>query len=101
MVLFLNPTNNLGKIQWYKTTVWLGIFCSILCVNFIPIKFIKSISIGIFSFTFLYVVFISVTYFNSGYIQINNKSVSTQTHEWIKAAKPHNIPEKKYLFLNK
>ena len=35
MVLYLNPTNNLGKIQWYKTTVWLGIFCSILCVNFI------------------------------------------------------------------
>ncbi len=90
MVLFLNPTNNLGKIQWYKTTVWLGIFCSILCVNFIPIKFIKSISIGLFSFTFLYVVFISVTYFNSGYIQINNKSISTQTHEWIKANTPIN-----------
>lgn len=90
VILFINPSNNLGKIQWYKTTVWLGIFCSILCVNFIPIKFIKSISIGIFSITFLYVIFISVTYFKSGYIQINNKSVSTQTHEWIKANTPIN-----------
>lgn len=90
VVLFLNPSNNLGKIQWYKTTVWLGIFCSILCVNFIPTKFIKSISIGIFSITFFYVIFISVTYFKSGYIQINNKSVSTKTHEWIKANTPIN-----------
>jgi hypothetical protein len=38
----------------------------------------------------LYVVYISVTYFKSGYIQINNKSVSTQTHEWIKANTPIN-----------
>lgn len=90
VVLFLNPSNNLGKIQWYKTTVWLGIFCSILCVNIIPIKFIKSISIGIFSITFFYVIYISITHFKSGYIQINNKSVSTQTHEWIKANTPIN-----------
>lgn len=90
MILSLNPVNNLGKFQWYKTTVWLGIFCSILCINFIPIKFIKSISISIFSFTFLYVVFNSVTYFKSGYIQINNQSISTQTHEWIKENTPIN-----------
>ncbi len=90
LILFLNPVNNLGKIQWYKTTVWLGIFCSILCVNFIPIKYIKSISISIFSFTFIYVIFISVTYFKSGYIQINNQSISTQTHEWIKENTPTN-----------
>jgi hypothetical protein len=90
VILFINTSNNLGKIQWYKTTVWLGIFCSIICVNYIPIKFIKSISIGIFSTTFMYVIFISVTYFKSGYIQINYKSISTQTHEWIKANTPIN-----------
>jgi len=90
VLLFLNPSNNLGKIQWYKTTVWLGIFCSILCVNFIPIKYIKNISIGIFSITFLYVIFISVIYLKSGYIQIKYKSISTQTHEWIKENTPIN-----------
>jgi hypothetical protein len=90
LILFLNPTNNLGKIQWFKTTVWLGIFCSILVVNFIPIKYIKVISITTFSITFSYVLFISVTYFKSGYIQINHQSLKTQTHEWIKENTPIN-----------
>lgn len=91
VILYLNPTNNLGKFQCYKTTVWLGIFCSILCVNIIPMKFIKTISITIFSITFCYVFFISVIYFKSGYIQINNQSISTQTHEWIKNNTPTNV----------
>ena len=90
MILFLNPTNNLGKFQWFKTTVWLGIFCSILVVNFIQIKYIKAISITTFSITFCYVLFISANYFKSGYIQINNQSISTQTHEWIKENTPIN-----------
>ncbi|MCF8429633.1 MAG: hypothetical protein K9G64_05825 [Bacteroidia bacterium] len=90
LILFFNPTNNLGKIQWYKTTVWLGIFCSILCVIIIPIKYIKTISIGIFSITLIYVSFIGFTNLKSGNIQINNKSISTQTHEWIKENTPIN-----------
>jgi hypothetical protein len=36
------------------------------------------------------VFFISITYFKSGYIQINNQSISTQTHEWIKENTPIN-----------
>lgn len=90
IILYLDPTNNLGKIQWYKTTVWLGIFCSILCINIIPLKFIKTISITVFSFTFCYVLFIGIVYSKSGYIQINNQSISTQTHEWIKNNTPIN-----------
>jgi hypothetical protein len=89
-ILFINPNSNIGKIQWYKTTVWLGLFCSIICVNVIPPKYVKSISISIFSLTFCYVIVVYFIFSESGYSLINRKSISTETHEWIKENTPQN-----------
>ncbi len=90
VILYINPNSNIGKIQWYKTTVWLGLFCSMICVNIIPIKYIKSISVSIFSLTFCYVIVVFFIFSEPGYSQINRKSISTETHEWIKKNTPIN-----------
>ncbi len=90
VILYFNPTNNLGKIQWFKTTVWLGLFCSILCVKLIPNKLLKTGSyLSILTIlTFLIFNFLILKEPNN--IQLNNQSISTQTHEWIKYNTPIN-----------
>ncbi len=90
IILYFNPTNNLGKFQWYKTTVWLGIFCSILCVNLIAIKFLKTITYLSILTILTYLIFNFIILKEPINIQINNQSISTQTHEWIKNNTPIN-----------
>jgi len=88
IILYLNPTNNLGKIQWFKTTVWLGLFCSILCVNLIPNKLIKTGSYLSILTILSYLIFNYLILKEPNNTQINNQSISTQTHEWIKQNTP-------------
>ena len=90
IILYFNPTNNLGKFQWYKTTVWLGIFCSILCVNLIAIKFLKTITYLSILTILTYLIFNFIILKEPINIQLNNQSISTQTHEWIKNNTPIN-----------
>lgn len=90
LILHLNPSNNLGKIQWYKTTVWLGIFCSITCVNFIPNKLLKTGSYLSILTILSYLIFNFLILNEPNNIQINNQSILTQTHEWIKENTPIN-----------
>lgn len=90
IILYLDPTNNLGKIQWYKTTIWLGIFCSILCINLISIKFLKTITYLSILTILNYLIFNFKILKEPINIQLNNQSISTQTHEWIKNNTPIN-----------
>jgi nitric oxide reductase large subunit len=54
-LLYSNPTSSLGKLQWFKTTVWLSLFCSILISNIIPQKNTE----GIIDFNQFWCVFVA------------------------------------------
>jgi hypothetical protein len=89
-ILYMNPNSNIGKIQWYKTTVWLGLFNSIVIVGLIPDTFLKWSSIIAYSMISLFVVLMTFENYAGNIYSINNFNSLTYTHNWIKENTPVN-----------
>lgn len=84
LVLYINPNSNIGKIQWFKTTVWLGLFNTIVLVNLVSTKWIKTISISTYSILLLMVLLMTVDNYAVNKYSLNKFDSLQHTHYWIK-----------------
>ena len=89
-ILFINPNSNIGKIQWYKTTVWLGLFCSIILLQVIPTKFLKIISIISYPIIALFILAMTIENYRFNNYSFNKLNSLQKTHNWIKENTPQN-----------
>lgn len=91
IVLVINPSNSLGKIQWFKTTVWLGLFNTIFIVSHSNEKhskiFLKALSV----FTIFTVCVMGYfNYSNNKLHFIKHQNLLSEVHEWIRNNTPTN-----------
>ena len=89
-ILYVNPNSNIGKIQWYKTTVWLGLFCSIILLKVVPSKFLKIISIISYPIIALFVLAMTMENYRFNNYSFNKLNSLQHTHNWIKENTPQN-----------
>lgn len=90
LLLFVNPNSNIGKIQWFKTTVWLGLFYTIILVYIVPSKSTKKVSIVAYSFIILFVLLMTLEYYSTNKFALNKFDSLQHTHYWIKENTPIN-----------
>lgn len=89
-ILFINPNSNIGKIQWYKTTVWLGLFNSIILLQVIPAKFLKIISLVSYPIIALFILAMTIENFRFSNYSFNKLNSLQHTHNWVKENTPQN-----------
>jgi hypothetical protein len=89
-ILYINPNSNIGKIQWYKTTVWLGLFCSIILLKVVPSKFLKIISIISYPVIALFILAMTMENYRFNNYSFNKLNSLQHTHNWIKENTPQN-----------
>lgn len=87
-ILFINPNSNIGKFQWFKTTVWLGLFCSIIILKVIPTKFFKIISLVFYPIIAIFIIAITIENFSFNNYSFNKPNSLQYTHNWIKENTP-------------
>lgn len=90
VILYINPNSNIGKIQWYKTTVWLGLFCSIVIVKIVPDTFLKFTSIFSYAIISLFIALMTFENYKDNNYSLNRFNSLAYTHNWIKENTPVN-----------
>lgn len=90
VILYINPNSNIGKMQWYKTTVWLGLFCSIVIVKIIPDASLKFISIFSYTIISLFIALMTFENYEDNNYSLNRFNSLAYTHNWIKENTPVN-----------